>query len=478
MANGFDGYYKWLGIPPSEQPPNHYRLLGLGIFESDPDVIQAAADRQMAHLQTYKNGPQAELSQKLLNEVATAKLCLLKPAKKTSYDEQLRQQGATVAQTVHAGVAAARPAMAGAAAQNGGGAAAGAALKSGPMPVVPPDPPRPVRPPPVDGDRPAWPLAPTTAVLIAALVLVLALAIGIAVAMTLRNSPVTNDATTSPGAASNTQGNNATTDPSGKGAVPPAVKTVGPIAPPVAPTNVNPPATNVLGQPVDKKPSHNKPNEPPDPFATQKGGNSTVASPDKANTKTVASATGPSGVPDKTAPPKVGPDKTAPPVKPPAGAGSRQIVPDEAALAAADAELALALPNPTVADLVQQAQQASGGPAIYAALHKAIELAVKGADVAGANGAAEQICKRFTVDELELRSQTLEGLRATVREPIASGLLAQTAVDLIDEAVAANRPKVAEALAETSLAAARHSGDNELIKKVTLRILKMRQPAT
>ncbi len=50
MANGFDGYYKWLGIPPSEQPPNHYRLLGLGLFESDPDVIQAVRP-VMAHLQ-------------------------------------------------------------------------------------------------------------------------------------------------------------------------------------------------------------------------------------------------------------------------------------------------------------------------------------------------------------------------------------------------------------------------------------------
>ncbi len=80
MADGIDVYHKWLSIPAAGAAPHHYRLLGLGLFETDPDVIQAAADRQMAHVQTYKNGPHSDLSQKLLNEIAAAKLCLLKPA--------------------------------------------------------------------------------------------------------------------------------------------------------------------------------------------------------------------------------------------------------------------------------------------------------------------------------------------------------------------------------------------------------------
>ena len=29
----FDPYRKWLGIPPQEQPPNHYRLLGIAVFD-------------------------------------------------------------------------------------------------------------------------------------------------------------------------------------------------------------------------------------------------------------------------------------------------------------------------------------------------------------------------------------------------------------------------------------------------------------
>jgi hypothetical protein len=28
-----DPYDEWLGIPPKDQPPNHYRLLGLELFE-------------------------------------------------------------------------------------------------------------------------------------------------------------------------------------------------------------------------------------------------------------------------------------------------------------------------------------------------------------------------------------------------------------------------------------------------------------
>ena len=35
----FDPYYKWLGIPPAEQPANFYRLLSLDVFENDPEII-------------------------------------------------------------------------------------------------------------------------------------------------------------------------------------------------------------------------------------------------------------------------------------------------------------------------------------------------------------------------------------------------------------------------------------------------------
>jgi hypothetical protein len=86
----FDPYHKWLGIPPKDQPPNHYRLLGVDLFESDPDVIDAAANRQMAYLQGCATGPLVALSQRLLNEIAAARLCLLTAAKKAAYDDRLK----------------------------------------------------------------------------------------------------------------------------------------------------------------------------------------------------------------------------------------------------------------------------------------------------------------------------------------------------------------------------------------------------
>jgi len=86
----FDPYHKWLGVAPKDQPPNHYRLLGIDLFESDSDVIDAAANRQMAYLQQRATGKHAAVSQKLLNEIAAARLCLLNPEKKAGYDADLR----------------------------------------------------------------------------------------------------------------------------------------------------------------------------------------------------------------------------------------------------------------------------------------------------------------------------------------------------------------------------------------------------
>src|ERR1700760_1285598 len=88
----FDPYHKWLGILPKDQPPNHYRLLSLELFENDLDVIEGAADRAMGFIRQYQSGEHAALAAKLLNEVATARLCLLKPSSKSAYDAQLRMK--------------------------------------------------------------------------------------------------------------------------------------------------------------------------------------------------------------------------------------------------------------------------------------------------------------------------------------------------------------------------------------------------
>src|SRR3569623_1032118 len=44
----FDPYHIWLGIPPKDQPPTLYRLLGLDQFERAPEIIDTAATRQMS----------------------------------------------------------------------------------------------------------------------------------------------------------------------------------------------------------------------------------------------------------------------------------------------------------------------------------------------------------------------------------------------------------------------------------------------
>ena len=92
MAKDFDPYHKWLGIAPEERLPTYYRLLGLNLFESDPDVIEAAADRQMTYLQEVSEGSEVAQAQKLLTEVAEARLCLLNQEKKSVYDARLREQ--------------------------------------------------------------------------------------------------------------------------------------------------------------------------------------------------------------------------------------------------------------------------------------------------------------------------------------------------------------------------------------------------
>ena len=87
----FDPYRQWLGIPVSEQPPNHYRLLGIPVFEDSPTVIENAADQRMGHLRTFLMGKHAAEAQRLLGKVVTARLCLLQAEKKAAYDLQLRK---------------------------------------------------------------------------------------------------------------------------------------------------------------------------------------------------------------------------------------------------------------------------------------------------------------------------------------------------------------------------------------------------
>ena len=88
----FDPYHKWLGIPRRDQPAHHYRLLGIPLYEDDPQVVEAAADRQMAFLRKFQAGDHSADALKLLNEVSRARICLLKAESKAAYDASLRAE--------------------------------------------------------------------------------------------------------------------------------------------------------------------------------------------------------------------------------------------------------------------------------------------------------------------------------------------------------------------------------------------------
>ncbi|MEQ8790011.1 MAG: WD40 repeat domain-containing protein [Pirellulaceae bacterium] len=92
MSDVFDPYHEWLGIAPFEQPPHHYRLLGVRVFENDARVIDLAADRRMAQLRAAQIGRHAAQSQELLNAVAAARACLMHPQRRAEYDAELKRR--------------------------------------------------------------------------------------------------------------------------------------------------------------------------------------------------------------------------------------------------------------------------------------------------------------------------------------------------------------------------------------------------
>jgi|GEM_PF-1479490 len=88
----FDPYQRWLGIPPQDQPPHFYRLLGLELFEADPQVIKAASDNAIAFIQQNAFGEELQQSQKLLQDIGKVTAYLLSPPHKAKYDRKLKSK--------------------------------------------------------------------------------------------------------------------------------------------------------------------------------------------------------------------------------------------------------------------------------------------------------------------------------------------------------------------------------------------------
>ena len=94
MAESFNPYREWLGLDATATPPNHYELLELPPGESDLTKISAAADRAMARVRRVRPGAHAGEWGRLLDRIEAVKVCLLDPAAKAAYDQELGDGGA------------------------------------------------------------------------------------------------------------------------------------------------------------------------------------------------------------------------------------------------------------------------------------------------------------------------------------------------------------------------------------------------
>lgn len=85
-------YKEWLGIPDEQCPPDYYALLRLVQFEDDAEKIQSNYRKLNTHVRKYATGQYSKESQKLLNEIAKAMLCLTDPLRKREYDKSLGRE--------------------------------------------------------------------------------------------------------------------------------------------------------------------------------------------------------------------------------------------------------------------------------------------------------------------------------------------------------------------------------------------------
>ncbi len=86
--------HKILGIK-SQDNLTYYKLLGIEDGETDPTVIDSAADRQMAHVRHYQTSPEFEKAvPRILNNISLGRATLLNADKRAAYDETLRMRRA------------------------------------------------------------------------------------------------------------------------------------------------------------------------------------------------------------------------------------------------------------------------------------------------------------------------------------------------------------------------------------------------
>ncbi|QDV42235.1 hypothetical protein Enr13x_20800 [Stieleria neptunia] len=83
-------YVEWLGIPADECPPDYYRLLGLARFESNPDLIRAAAIARQRQIKNVATPDETKEAQAVLRQLKAVHDELLDETSKGIYDTNLR----------------------------------------------------------------------------------------------------------------------------------------------------------------------------------------------------------------------------------------------------------------------------------------------------------------------------------------------------------------------------------------------------
>ena len=78
----------WLGLPPDNWPPDHYRLLGLEPGESDPERIEQRVHERLEIVRRYQLIHPEQVTE-AMNRLAQAFVCLTDPKAKRGYDTAL-----------------------------------------------------------------------------------------------------------------------------------------------------------------------------------------------------------------------------------------------------------------------------------------------------------------------------------------------------------------------------------------------------
>jgi hypothetical protein len=146
MAENFNPYHQWLGLPEEVQRPDYYQLLGLSTFEAEPGRIELAAEQTAMKVRSFRPAPRAALWVQLLDELESAKATLLDPARKANYDRLLHEANGRPSQSAdsqaamapfHPALAMLPPAAVPQAAAPYGGVSSAAAASPVAMPMQP-----------------------------------------------------------------------------------------------------------------------------------------------------------------------------------------------------------------------------------------------------------------------------------------------------------------------------------------------------